>query len=244
MRPIIGISANVSPPNDPKRTFSVGTKIHYIQEHYCQFVLVGGGVPVLLPVIEELELVVDLTSNLDGLIITGGIDVEPSLYYEINTHSMGCDILRDKFEIELVNVARKLNKPVLGICRGIQVLNVAYGGTLYQDIPTMIEGALTHHRFSEGKETFHTINLTIPSALSEVFKCDSLEVNSSHHQSVKTLGEGLVTLATAPDGVIEAVYSPNENSIYGVQWHPERMLNEPKQVDLARWFIQQANKRI
>jgi len=240
MKPVIGISANISPADDPNRTFSKGTKLHYIQEHYCQFVLIGDGVPVILPAIEDLDYVPDLISKLDGLIITGGVDVEPSLYNENNTHSLGCDILRDRYEIELIHAARRQARAVLGVCRGIQVLNVAFGGSLYQDIPSMIDGALIHHRFAEGKETFHNVLLTRHSILSEIFERDEIEVNSSHHQSVKELGKGLLPLAASQDGVIEAVHCPDDRCTYGVQWHPERILHDPKQADLARWFIRQA----
>ena len=240
MNPVIGISANVSPAGDERRSISRDAELYYLQEQYLKFVSAGGGVPVLLPPIDDLERVSAMVGHLDGLIVSGGVDVDPSLYGQPNTHSKGCDLRRDRFEMELIRQARLQGRAVLCICRGIQVLNIAFGGSLYQDIPTCLEGALHHHRWEEGKETFHQTRPTRKSALTELFGEEAFNTNSSHHQSVQVVGEGLVVLAEAPDGVVEAIGCPGDRCTLGIQWHPERMLDDPKQVELARWFVSRA----
>jgi putative glutamine amidotransferase len=237
MKPIIGISVNLSLPNDPSRSFSKGVMVHYIQEHYLQYVEAGGGTPILLAPTSHPDEVAGLISGLHGLMITGGIDVDPSLYGEPNTHSKNCNPVRDRFELALIAEARRRELSLLGICRGIQVLNVAYGGSLIQDIPSTVPGALQHHRWEDGREAFHTLRLDGNSILSELFPADGARINSSHHQSIKAPGAGLKVLGLAGDGVVEAVVSTEDRMVLGIQWHPERMLDDPKQVDLARWFV-------
>lgn len=243
MAPVIGITANTRPPDDPERSFSTGVKLHYLSDPYCQFVIRGGGVPVLLPPITELQRVEEVASRIDGLLLTGGVDVDPSLYgQDRHPKTYGCDLERDRFEIALLQESRRQGKAILGICRGIQLMNVAFGGTLYQDLPSQVEGALRHHQWEDKKETFHSILLTRYSPLSELFQSNEIQVNSSHHQAVKDLGRGLVPLAASSDGVIEAVHCPSDRCTIGVQWHPERMLEDPRQIELARWFVAQASR--
>ena len=276
MKPIIGISVNISHPNDPNRTFSKGTALHLIQHHYIQFVEIGGGVPVLLPVLENLDFdrpsresrnpidpafnirgsenpsISTMVNRLDGIIITGGPDLDPLIYGETNSkdHSMGIDPNRDRFEIALVKEARKQDRALLGICRGIQILNVALGGDLYQDLPTMVQGADPHMFLKDSHERYHRIMLTTDSFLTELFGDDEKVVNSSHHQSLRKLGEGLTMVAQSDHGIIEAVQQFDDRCTVGVQWHPERMLGnypagwpnkarEP-QIRLAKWFVSQS----
>ena len=236
-QPIIGISVNISLPDDEKRSFSQGVTVYYLQEHYGRFVEAGGGVPLLLTPLEDLELIPSLVARMDGVLLTGGVDVDPSLYNESNTHSLGCNLQRDRFEIALVNAARCQDRILLGICRGIQIMNVAYGGSLIQDIPTAIPDSLKHHRWEDGKESFHTIVLTAESPLSSLFPAGEVRVNSSHHQSLQKPGKDLQVVATAPDGVVEAVISTADRCAVGIQWHPERMIDDPLQVSLAKWFV-------
>jgi putative glutamine amidotransferase len=240
MKPIIGISANISPENDERRSFAKSAKLQYAPDGYCKFVEIGGGVPIIIPVMDDVTLAANMVRGLDGLIVSGGVDLNPEHYSESNTHSMGVDPVRDAFEIALINAARVEARAVLGICRGIQVLNVAFGGSLYQDVPTMIDGALQHHNWEAGKDAYHSILFTRISPLSEIFQSEEIQVNSSHHQSLKLIGKGLEVLAAAKDGVVEAVTCPSDRCTFGIQWHPERMLSDPKQVQLARWFVSQA----
>ncbi len=240
MKPVIGISANLSLAGDDKRTFAKSATLQYVPDHYCKFVEIGGGIPFMIPILDEIGRAEEIVEHLDGLIITGGVDVDPALYGEKNTKSMGICLERDKFEIALVNAARQQAKALLGICRGIQVLNVAFSGSLYQDIPTEIENSLKHHDWESAKDAYHSILFTRQSPLTDLMQSEEIQVNSSHHQSLKKVGRGLEILAAAKDGVIEAVCCPADRFTFGVQWHPERMLNDPKQVELAKWFISQA----
>jgi putative glutamine amidotransferase len=240
MKPIIGISANVSPPDDENRTFSKGVALHLIQEDYIRFVVSAGGIPIILPVVNNTESAEGMVNRLDGLIITGGPDVEPALYNEENTHSLGIQEARDGFEIELVKAARKMDKALLGVCRGCQIINTAFGGSLYQDIPTSIEGAILHTRAENGDETYHQTKLICNSVLEDIFGSNEINTNSSHHQSVKKPGFELTILAKAFDGVVEAFQCLDDRCTIAVQWHPERMRDDPKQQAFAAWFIRQA----
>ncbi len=240
MKPVIGISANLSLAGDERRSFAKSATLQYVPDDYCKYVEIGGGIPILIPILDDLGKAEALVERLDGLIITGGVDVDPSLYGEKNTKSIGVCLERDRFEIALINAARSQARALLGICRGIQVLNVAFGGSLYQDLPTEIENSLQHHDWDAARDAYHSILFTRPSPLSEVFESEEIQVNSSHHQSLKIVGRGLEILAAAKDGVIEAVCCPADRLTFGIQWHPERMLSDPKQAELAKWFVSQA----
>jgi len=240
MKPIIGISVNISPPDDTKRTFSKNVALHLIQHDYIRFVESSGGVPIMLPVINDSVGIDGLVDKLDGLIITGGVDIDPGLYGEQNTNSQGINRERDDFEIQLIKSARERQLPILCICRGIQVLNIAFGGSLYQDIPTSIKGALKHTRIPNDPETFHMTSLIGKSFLNEIFNNEEIQVNSSHHQSIRDTGDGLEVVSKAPDGVVEAVQCFSDRCTVGVQWHPERLHDNPEQVKLGKWFVKQA----
>jgi len=240
MKPVIGITASVSPANDERRTFSKGTALHLIPEHYCRWVVAGGGSPVVIPILDDTKLASVIVSRLDGIIVSGGVDVDPTYYNEANTHSLGVSPERDRFEIALVQAARRENKAILGICRGIQILNISFGGSLYQDIPTMIVGVLQHNNWEAGKDAYHAVSFSRPSPLSKLFGQDEIQVNSSHHQSLREIGKGLEVLAASSDGVVESVTCPSDRFTFGVQWHPERMLDDSKQIELAQWFVSNA----
>jgi len=241
MKPFIGISTCVRPPNDPKRSFNVAAEIQYIQQSYIQFVRLGGGLPILLPIIENSEEAAGIADRIDGVILTGGPeDVDPKLYGEENTHSKDVNEKRDASEIALVHEMRKRSKAILGICRGIQILNIALGGVNYQDIPTQVKNVLNHPLDKDNKEVFHNVSFTRKSVLTELFGNNEIRVNSSHHQAVKIPGTGLTILSTAADSVIEAVQCLIDRCSIGVQWHPERMLDNENQIGISRWFISQA----
>jgi putative glutamine amidotransferase len=196
-------------------------------EDYRQSVLHVGGEVRLLDVSTDLAAALE---GLHGLMLTGGADVAPDKYGEaphptVEEPEPG----RDDFELGLVSLARKQRLPILAICRGIQVLNVAYGGSLVQDIPSQVPGALPHRLEVPPHQAFelaHEIWIDKDTLLSKLMRerlsdTDACEVNSRHHQAVSKLGRGLVVSATAPDGVIEAIEDPAAGFCLGVQWHPE-----------------------
>jgi putative glutamine amidotransferase len=185
----------------------------------------------------------------DGLLLTGGDDVAPARYGE--DHHPAVKVVppeRDDFEIALVREARRRNLPIFAICRGVQVLNVAFGGSLIQDIPTQVAGALEHKQGMPQHKPFdlaHEVWLEKESLLAKLMKerlsdADTLEVNSRHHQSVKTLAQGFQVTATAPDGVIEAIEDPTARFCLGVQWHPENFWRTGEFRPLFEGFIEAA----
>jgi putative glutamine amidotransferase len=191
---------------------------------YVSSVESSGGRARILEISESPRRLVE---QIDGLLLTGGGDVDPVLYREERHPSIeDAEPGRDEFEIDLARRALEMHLPLLAICRGSQVLNVAAGGTLVQDIPSAIETTLPHSIVEPKNLIAHDVTIAAGSKLESVLgNAVSTEhtcrVNSRHHQSVGRLGESLVASATAPDGVIEAVEAPEEEFCVGVQWHPE-----------------------
>jgi putative glutamine amidotransferase len=201
----------------------------------------AGGIPVILPPLYTSEDVSTLLARLDGIILTGGGDIAPQFYgAQPGDLYKGVNPIRDEAEILLTRVAIEMSLPILAICRGIQVLNVALGGTLIADIPSQRPAVRPHRSNSEHLEDVctHTIHLTPGSMLQTIFNRQDLLVNSLHHQAVDKLGEGLHVTATAPDGIIEGVELQGYPFCIGVQWHPEiKAGNKPTMLDLYRVFI-------
>ncbi len=164
----------------------------------------------------------------DGLLLTGGYDMNPKFYGEQNLFCENVETEKDLKELQLVNIFANANKPILGICKGIQLLNVAFGGSLYQDIPSKT----LHSRCGGAEDKFHGVNCIDNCFLSRLYG-SSFTVNSAHHQSIKQLADCLVPLAFADDGLVEAV-SHETKPIIGVQWHPERIPNEYKNKCTAK----------
>jgi putative glutamine amidotransferase len=216
-------------------------------EDYKQAVLHAGAGDVR---IVEAGMDIDAALNdADGLLLTGGGDVAPSRYGE-EPHPAVVNVSpeRDEFEIELVREARRRGLPVFAICRGIQVLNVAFGGTLVQDIPSQIDNALDHaltvppHRaFDYAHDVWLEDNSLLASLMQERLSgSDSCAVNSRHHQAVKTVAPGFRAVATAPDGIIEAIEDPHARFCLGVQWHPENFWRTGEFRPLFEGFLEAA----
>ena len=191
-------------------------------------------------------------SGVDGLMLTGGDDVAPTLYGEQAHEAVREEVAgRDEFEIGLVKAARQRGLPIFAICRGVQVLNVACGGSLVQDIPSQVTGALTHDLPVPPNQSYslaHEVWLEKDSLLSMLMRerlsdTDSCEVNSRHHQAVKDLAGGFRVSATAPDGVIEAIEDPEHGFCLGVQWHPENFFRTGEFRPLFEGFLEAAQKR-
>ena len=215
MRPLIGITSS----------YSWDSHSLTLPNSYVDAIERGGGTPVLLPPSFQID-VGQLLDAVDGLVLTGGVDVDPQLYGEEPLPNMGrIDPKRDHFEIGITKKALGIGKPILAICRGHQVLNVAMGGTLYQDVPSQVKGSLKHYATTPLYYPSHSVVVKEGSRLHGMFDKEKLGVNTFHHQAVKDLGEGLVATAWAPDGVIESMEVPGDVFILGVQWHPERMID-------------------
>lgn len=190
---------------------------------YIEAVLKAGGVPVIVPVMTDSEILRDIVNDLDGLVMVGGGDVHPSYYKENLIPNVNeIDSVRDIYDFTLLKLATDRNIPVLGICRGLQVINVAFGGSLYQDIPLQLKDKSISHKQKEPREqATHTITVDKGSKLYEILSKTELSVNSYHHQSVKKVAPGFKITSKAPDGIVESIEAYPNRAIIGVQWHPE-----------------------
>jgi putative glutamine amidotransferase len=213
-------------------------------EDYRQSVLHVGGEPRIL----DASMTIDAAlSGIDGLMLTGGDDVAPPLYGD-SAHStfVEAEPGRDEFEIALVLAARDRRLPIFAICRGIQVMNVACGGTLVQDIPSHVAGAIEHTLTVPPNQPYslaHEVWIEKDSLLSRLMRerlndADSCDVNSRHHQAVKDVAPGFRVTATAPDGVIEAIEDPSARFCLGVQWHPENFFRTGEFRPLFEGFLE------
>lgn len=207
----------VTPAQDDKGNIT-------INQDYMNAVTRAGAVPVLLPLAEDEKSQAELLRRVDGLMLSGGPDIDPRLYGEQTLPICGSiSAPRDATELGLFRLALDMNLPVLGICRGIQVMNVALGGTLFQDIETQLEGAIKHPCYDTPRDKVHEVTVMEGSWLSRANGLRKFSVNSRHHQGIKTLGKGLVATAYSKDGLVEAVDYPAGRFVTAVQWHPESL---------------------
>ncbi len=218
-RPIIGITGGYAKYD----SYSKGVFAHHDYHHS---VLACNGVPLILPIVdaETLKAQIDLC---DGIIFSGGMDIDPFFYNEEPHQQLG-ELYpdRDEFEIEAIRYALAQKKPLLAICRGLQIFNVALGGTLFQDIPSQVENTFNHSQKPPRKRPTHWVYLEGESRLKQIFETDKVRVNSLHHQAIHHVADSLVVVGKASDGIIEAVEYPNHPFAVAVQWHPESMTKE------------------
>lgn len=219
----IGVSACLFHADRDRPVFN-GKPLYYLEQSMARFVGSQGALVYLIPGPGDARGAESYAADLDGLVLAGGVDVCPRAYGEepIKPEWSG-DAVRDAYEITLVRAFLSADKPVLGICRGHQVLNVALGGSLYQDILHQVEGAIVHRDKDVYDKNAHGIAFHEESDwLDGLAPSRRVKVNSVHHQAIKALGEGLVVDAKSEaDGVVEAVTRPGEVFVRGVQWHPE-----------------------
>lgn len=215
---------------------------------YLNAIEAVGGIPLLIQLSQNEHVLRTLYDLCQGVMLTGGIDMAPVFYGEAAHEKLGeTDARRDEVEILLTRWAIAEGKPLLGICRGIQVLNVAMGGTLYQDVQSQIVGAGEHRESGLRKQwdyLAHPIKIAEDSWLAGRLDTAELDVNTLHHQAVKGLAEGLRVTATAPDGVIEAVEGQSEQFLVGIQCHPERLWDssDPRWQRVFAAFVERCNE--
>lgn len=217
--------------------------LHGHRDTYVDAVVRAGGVPILIPLVNDESVLRRLYSLIDGLLLAGGGDVDPLLYGEQPIPELGAiDTLRDSVELPLARWAVADGKPVLGICRGIQVLNVALGGSLYQDIPAQLETSVHDHSFTKQDWTYmaHDLRIDPHSQIADIFGATAISTNSLHHQSLKQVAPGLRPVAWAPDGVVEAVEGEGRGFLVGLQCHPEALQGnaDPRWQGLFRRFVE------
>jgi len=217
MKPIIGITKN-------KKQYSTDSLNNYVRA-----VTRFGGEPRPLEV--NIAEVKKLAREIDGLLLTGGPDIDPKCYREKEIHAAGLDICpmdRTDFDFAMFREMLKLGKPVLGICLGIQEMNVYFGGSLHQDMPS--------HSQVKGKDAVHKVDIKAGTILGGIVNAGRITVNSSHHQAVKAVGKGLVASAVSADGYVEGLELPGAGFVVGVQWHPERMWSDRVGTYAGRLF--------
>jgi gamma-glutamyl-gamma-aminobutyrate hydrolase PuuD len=231
-RPLIGISC--SHPED----FSS------VRMSYTESVIKSGGMPVLIPVMQDEKVLDAIVSLLDGLILTGGEDIHPNYYNEDPIEQLGnVNAVRDRYDLALIRLAALRNLPTLGICRGEQLINVAFGGTLYQDLPTQYKDTSIEHQQKEPSSvSTHTVHVFPNSMVADVTGCLNLQTNSHHHQAIKEVAPGFRITALSDDGVIEAIESCNNLPVWGVQFHPEAltMVGDTIMIRFFQFMTEQA----
>ena len=225
-RPRIGV---VGVTRDRNGQLITGVNVPYVQA-----VLTAGGLPILMLPEFSPEETLELFGECDALLLTGGEDVDPQCYRAAPHLKLGStDPRRDANELALIADARARALPILGICRGIQIGNVAFGGTLIQDLPSQRPSSIDHDPSTARDAPVHDVTLSEGSRLRAIFDTAILRANSFHHQAVDVPGTGLVVTAVAPDGVIEGMESADRNEwIVLVQWHPEELATHPDAADL------------
>ncbi|WP_107841580.1 gamma-glutamyl-gamma-aminobutyrate hydrolase family protein [Metasolibacillus meyeri] len=227
MKPIIAV------------TMHTGDKKLEINETYIQSVELAGGIPLCIPHLAAPDAEAVL-NKVDGLLLIGGHDVDPYLYGQEPHHKLGMfHTKRDNSDLEILQSAFNRQMPILAICRGHQVLNIAFGGTLIQDIPAQWEQSFAHAQASMRDVATHTVKIT-GQKLGAILDVQQIRTNSFHHQAIDQLGEGLVTAGIAADGINEAVEHSDHPFCIGVQWHPEAMapFGDEHSIKLFKAFIE------
>lgn len=241
-RPLIGITLDIK---EAVNSRGVREKHYWIKRAMADAVVKAGGEPLLLPFVGSRVRARHIMGALDGLLISGGdFDIDPRRYGEKKRKECGSEV-PERSESEWLLLAEALTafKPVLGICGGCQLINVFFGGSLYQDIPTQKKNALVHSQPQPHARPSHRVSVAAKTRLAAITGLSSLAVNSTHHQSVKIPGHGLLPSAVAPDGIIEGIEAADNRFIIGVQWHPEFLIRQKPHAALFRALTRAAATR-
>jgi len=232
MKPRVGVTATPTIHDD--------RLVEEINRSYVRAVIDAGGVPLVVPVLEptDVDAVLD---GLDGLLLSGGGDIEPARYGQLPCeHVDGVDRARDAWELALVEAALERDLPIFGICRGLQVLNVARGGSLVQHLPDVTEQS--HRERERYADEIHAVEVQADSRVAEAMGLTTGRVNTLHHQAVDELGSGLRIVGRGDDGVVEAIEVVDGPRAIAVQWHPELLPHLPGHPELFRWLVLEASR--
>lgn len=239
-KPIIGISSSVIVDNSGS---FAGYKRAYVNKDYVDAVIRAGGVPLIIPFSTDKEVIISQAQLIDGLILSGGHDISPYNYGQEPSQKIGETFPeRDTYEIILLEESKKRNIPILGICRGFQLINVAAGGTLYQDLSLIPGNILKHNQVSNPTLKTHKVEIKENSFISSIFGKETM-VNSFHHQVINKVANDFIVVAKASDGVVEAIEHKTYKFLVAVQWHPEMLaVNCEKARELFSKFVEEAKK--
>lgn len=211
-KPMIGLTPLVDDARDS----------YWMLRGYMDALMQAGAIPMMLPLTDDDESIERIADTMDGFIITGGPDIDPVLY--------GCEMIpecgelvpaRDALEGKLIRAVLKRGKPLMGICRGLQMINTVLGGTLYQDLPSQHPSQVSHRMTPPYDRVWHEVELVDGTPLQKLLGGPVIGINSCHHQAIEKLAEGLEPMAWSPDGLVEAVYMPGHKFLWATQWHPE-----------------------
>ena len=230
MKPLIGLIPLVD----------AGRESLWMLPGYMEGVAAAGGLPVVLPLTDDDADLDRLCGLCDGFLLTGGQDVSPALYGQVPIPECGetCP-RRDAMETRVLRRAMALDKPLLGICRGIQFINASLGGTLWQDLPSQHSSHICHRQSAPYDAPSHDVAVLPKTPLAALLKRDTLSVNSYHHQAVRALAPGLQPMALSPDGLVEALWRPGHRFLWAVQWHPEFAWKvSPEALAIFRAFVE------
>lgn len=230
--PLIGVSS------------SFGNGRPSVSNDYIQAIIKAGGAPIIIPATTDGTVLRSIIANLDGLVLTGGEDIDPLWFKEEpDQHIEDVNPFRDKYDLKVVKLASDRNIPILGICRGEQLINVAFGGTLYQDIPSQCKHAIRHVQTAPYQSPSHTVAIEKDSQLARILGQDTVYANSLHHQSVKDVAPGFRITASSKDGIIEGIEAWPDRPILGVQWHPEGLTagGDTTMLKLFRFLVGKAD---
>jgi putative glutamine amidotransferase len=241
MRPLIGVTCSRE-VGGAWGLYSPGDYMDYTYDAYTRAVHHCGGASVLIPVSQKPDTLRTILDRLNGLLLSGGPDINPRFYGEEPLAGLGeIDEALDRMELEATKMALQKDLPIFAVCRGIQVLNVALGGTLYQDIANQVRESINHTQKADKSINTHSIKIERKTLLYNLFRTGEIWVNGKHHQAIKDLAPGLIISARASDGIIEAVEYTENKFILGVQWHPEGTWEvDPHSKRLFRAFVRAA----
>lgn len=239
MKPTIGITPDFTPGDEKSEPTC------FLRNRYIMAVEKCGGIPVILPLTRSHEVISSLLDKINGLMLTGsGSDIDPSVYgeekkfdFKIMSHE------RSAFELRIVKMAMEREMPIIGICGGMQMINVAAGGSLYQDIRSELPGSLAHQKEEAKDLPNHPITIREGTLLLKITNLTQVKVNSSHHQCLKKVAPGFIVNAISPDGVIEGIERGKKGFVIGLQWHPEYLFNDdPANRRIIDAFLRQCKR--
>ncbi|MBA5866606.1 MAG: gamma-glutamyl-gamma-aminobutyrate hydrolase family protein [Nitrospira sp. CR1.3] len=244
MKPLIGVTPDFNAGD--RKEWGGSEPTYFLRARYVRAVEELGGIPIVLPLLSDPDARRRLLAGIDGLLLTGsGPDLSPALYGERQRYKFGVmSTRRSSFELDMARLAEAAEVPVLGICGGMQAMNVALGGNLFQDIPSQVDDPLPHRQSASATKLSHMVKVAPDSLLRRIVRTATLRVNSSHHQSVRDVAPSLVASAVASDGIVEAIESTGHRFFLGIQWHPEFLFDRHRlHRRLFEAFLRAAQRR-